>query len=657
MFRHTLLTGLRSESIRNELRPYLDDSETTDKVLFEKTNRFASIEAERRKKLDHTRPVAISEVQESPKQTPPPKQGLLMTEIAELKAGIAELSSLKSQKTALQESLQMSPQRKSQTGRGQPSRRRGCPRCREEELLWDTGAQVSILSSIWVEKFMTGTTPRPVSELLSCDSELDLQAANGTPIPFDGWIEVELQLTAPNACPQKVTFPALVTPGNLQQPIIGYNVIEEIVKGSEGESINSILGGAVRGLDHNQVNKLVQLVQANNSDDMYNVVSGRQDVVIPSKSDVGIRCHVHAGPLDHPITVLFEPDVRSHWPENLQVRETVVTLTRGKSCPITIRVTNPTDRTIVLKRHTTLGQLYQVRSVTPVCPSSLDKWTPAPEQNAMVSTLSSTVPAGDTWLPPVDLSHLSRPQRTAVESLLREELAAFAKDGDDMGCAEGLRMTIKLSDETPVQKTYTSVPRPLYQEVRTYLSDLITRGWITKSNSPYSSPIVCVRKKDGTLRLCVDYRELNRRIVPDRQPIPRIKDVLDSLGGNSWFSTLDQGKAYHQGFMAEESHHLTAFVTPWGLYEWVRIPFGLTNAPAVFQRFMEVCLEGLNGDIAVTYLDNVLVFSDTFQKHLQNLRTVLRRLQENGVKLNPSKCELFRKELHQGFLQKGEAVV
>ena len=133
MFRHTLVTGLRSESIKNELRPYLDDSETTDEVLFEKMNRFASIEAERRKKLDHTRPVAISEVQESRKQTPPPKQGLLMTEIAELKAGIAELSSLKSQVTALQESLQMSPQRKFQTGRGQPSRRRGCLRCREEE--------------------------------------------------------------------------------------------------------------------------------------------------------------------------------------------------------------------------------------------------------------------------------------------------------------------------------------------------------------------------------------------------------------------------------------------------------------------------------------------------------------------------------------------
>ena len=195
-------------------------------------------------------------------------------------------------------------------------------------------------------------------------------------------------------------------------------------------------------------------------------------------------------------------------------------------------------------------------------------------------------------------------------------------------------MTLQLKDQQPVQKTYTSIPRPLYQEVKTYLSDLITRGWTTKSHSLYSSPVVCVQKKHGTLRLCVDYRELKRKTVPDRQPIPRIRDVLDSLGGNTWFSTLDQGKAYHQGFMSQESRSLHGVCTSGS---------GSHLDPSVFQRFMETCLDGLNGDIAMTYLDDVLVFSDTFQTHLHNLRKVLRRIQENGVKLNRVNVSCFKK--------------
>ena len=92
-----------------------------------------------------------------------------------------------------------------------------------------------------------------------------------------------------------------------------------------------------------------------------------------------------------------------------------------------------------------------------------------------------------------------------------------------------------------------SVPRPLYPEVKQYIEDLLNKQFIKESRSAYSSPVVCIRKKDGTLRLCGDYRELNRRTVPDWHPIPRVQETLDSLGGNSWFSVLDQGKAYHQG--------------------------------------------------------------------------------------------------------------
>ncbi|KAK3542193.1 hypothetical protein QTP86_017103, partial [Hemibagrus guttatus] len=165
------------------------------------------------------------------------------------------------------------------------------------------------------------------------------------------------------------------------------------------------------------------------------------------------------------------------------------------------------------------------------------------------------------------------------------------------------------------------------------------------SEVTYVSPIVCVRKKDGSLRLCIDYRELNRKSIPDRHPIPRVQDMLNSLSGSAWFSVLDQGKAYHQGFVEEGSRHFTAFLTPWGLYEWVRIPFRLSSAPAEFQHSMEECLLGLRDDTCLPYLDDNLVHSNMFEVHLHDVREVLHRYQRHGVKLTAKKCELFKAEV------------
>eukprot|EP00794_Sanderia_malayensis_P014743 gene14743-16284_t len=171
------------------------------------------------------------------------------------------------------------------------------------------------------------------------------------------------------------------------------------------------------------------------------------------------------------------------------------------------------------------------------------------------------------------------------------------------------------------------------------------QGWNKESRSAYSSPVVCVHKKDGDLRLCIDFRELNRRTVTDRHPLPHVQTTLESLGGNSWFSLLDRGKAYHQGYMEPSSQHLTAFVMPWGLYECVHSPFALKNAPGEYHRFIEGCLGELRDTICMLYLDDVICFSKTLEDHLDHLCKVFRQLRQHGIKLKPRKCKLLKCEV------------
>ena len=240
---------------------------------------------------------------------------------------------------------------------------------------------------------------------------------------------------------------------------------------------------------------------------------------------------------------------------------------------------------------------------------------------------------------------MTHSQKEQVRQLLREEISVFSVNDQDIGCVKTLQMKINLKDQVPVQQNYNSIPKELYSEMKYYIEDLLNKQWFIHSHSEYSFPVVAVRKKDGTIHLCCNYRKLNQKTIPDRHPLPRIQNVIDNLGGNKFFSLLDQSKAYHQLHLDPESRRYTAFITPWGFYEWVRVPFGLMNAPACFQRFMEQCLDGYRDDFVIPYLDDLLFYSSLFDEHLQHLKLVFQRLKKFGIRIKASKRKLFRREI------------
>ncbi len=296
--------------------------------------------------------------------------------------------------------------------------------------------------------------------------------------------------------------------------------------------------------------------------------------ILPGEIKV-VKCSVRTIPLTCNQEMLFVPVQSPDWPEGLTGTENVVKLQKGTRSKIFIPVSNDTCHDITLRPRTVLGHVQSVKAVYPAAAKPVDfeevmshrEETLGVEKAETAKEVVSEYmvqPDADQWDPPVPVSHLLPQQQEEVRKLLREECAAFSRNDEDVGCIPSLELKIRLKDTTPVRRTYMSVPKPLHKEVKEYLEDLLNRGWITKSRSAYSSPMVCVRKKDGSLRLCCDYRELNQKSIPDRHPIPRIQDMLDSLSGSAWFSILDQGKAYHQGFLEENSRPLTAFITPWG---------------------------------------------------------------------------------------------
>ena len=232
----------------------------------------------------------------------------------------------------------------------------------------------------------------------------------------------------------------------------------------------------------------------------------------------------------------------------------------------------------------------------------------------------------------------------------REELQATVENFHDVftdlpGTTDLESCAINLEDDVPVRVRPYPVPYSQRESIKKEIELMLRMGAIEKSYSPYCSPVVLVKKKDGKIRFCVDYRKLNRIVVFDAEPMPEIDYLFAKLGERRIFSKLDLSKGYWQIPVRQEDRPKTAFSTPEGHFQWAKMPFGLCTSGAVFTRMMRKLLQPLESDEVDNFIDDVLITTVDTQEHIKILKAVLTRLRECGLTARPSKCELGSREV------------
>ena len=240
---------------------------------------------------------------------------------------------------------------------------------------------------------------------------------------------------------------------------------------------------------------------------------------------------------------------------------------------------------------------------------------------------------------------LSSEQSKAVAKLLMKHESTFSENDNDLGRTGIITHRIPTVGAHPIKQPLRRMPVHMQEEAAKQINEMVEKDVIQKSSSPWASGIEMVEKKDGSKRFFVDYRRLNDITIKDAYPLPRIDDSLDQLSGAEWFSCLDLNSGFWQVEVEECDRAKTAFASRQGLYEFKVMPFGLCNVPATFERLMGTVLAGLNWQICLIYLDDIIVIGRNFEDMIANLDKVLTKLGEAGLKLKPRKCQLFAREV------------
>ena len=338
-----------------------------------------------------------------------------------------------------------------------------------------------------------------------------------------------------------------------------------------------------------------------------------------------------------------------------------------------VRLVNPYHETITVKNKVNIGQAEVFEEVATICDKESENGKSCrvrrvQTQHSEETVASPFVPSNKiTDIPDVP-SHLQEIYEKAIVGrdsekqkkvalMLHKYQNAFSRDECDLGLTHLGEHCIDTGNARPIKQAPRRVPIAFAEEEKKAIEQMLEQGVIRKSTSPWASPIVLVRKKSGKVRPCVDYRKLNEVTKNDGFPLPRTQDCLDAMAGSVLFSTFDLTSGYHQIPVKQEDVPKTAFCTKYGLYEFTSLPFGLHTAAATCQRIMELAMQGLQWVTCLIYMDDCIVFSKTFDDHVDRVSEVLARIQGANLKLKPEKCHLLQEEVEfLGHVVNGKGV-
>lgn len=371
--------------------------------------------------------------------------------------------------------------------------------------------------------------------------------------------------------------------------------------------------------------------------------------IVPGMSEMIIEAFIGTlhGSTEENSLVLIEPHPQLAERCSLVLASSVVSFNNGPT--VKMRVLNPFEEPASIKQDMVVGlaegiDSRECQTLTSIRPDNSSQDRIRRLINKQLDT--TRIPSHLQVLCEETIVGHDPEQQEVILGMLQQFSEVFSKDNDDLGMTHMTKHEIDTGNARPFKQPPHRVPTAFAGEDTKAIEKLQRQGVIRPSSSPWASPIVLVHKKDGSVRFCTDYRRLNQCTKKDAFPIPRTEDCIDAVAGASIFSTMDITSAYHQIPVHENDIPKTAFVTKYGLFEYVTMPFGLCNATATFQRLMELALSGLQWSSCLIYLDDVIVFSKDFHSHISRLAAVLTKIQQAGLKLKPSKCRFLRNEVN-----------